>query len=149
MTQKARRGRPKKKYSEEYAGQARKLCERGATDAELADFFNISIRTFYRWKHEYKDFWQAVSVGKEAANERVERSLFQRATGYERDAVKIFMPSGADEPVYAEYLEHVPADVGAAKMWLTNRSPERWKEKQEVEHTGGLIVQLPKDVDGV
>jgi hypothetical protein len=38
----------------------------------------------------------------------VERSLYRRAVGYHYDAVKIFMPSGADKPVYAPYVEHVP-----------------------------------------
>ncbi len=33
-------GRPTK-YKEEYAFQAEKLCRLGATDKEMADFFNI------------------------------------------------------------------------------------------------------------
>ena len=40
------------------------------------------------------------------------------------------------EPVYAEYVEHVPPDPGAAKMWLTNRRPEQWREKNTTELTG-------------
>jgi len=44
---------------------------------------------------------------------RVERSLYERANGYSYDAVKIFMPAGAQKPVYAPYVEHVPPDVGA------------------------------------
>ena len=41
---------------------------------------------------------------------RVKRSLYQRAKGYSYDAVKIFMPAGADKPVYAPYVEHVSPD---------------------------------------
>ena len=40
---------------------------------------------------------------------RVERSLYQRAKGYSYDAVKIFMPANRAKPVYAKYIEHVPA----------------------------------------
>jgi hypothetical protein len=33
-------------------------------------------------------------------------------------------------------IEHVPADVGAAKLWLTNRKPKEWRETSRMEHTG-------------
>jgi hypothetical protein len=36
---------------------------------------------------------------------RVERSLYQKANGY--NAVKIFMPAGAKKPIYAPYVEHI------------------------------------------
>jgi hypothetical protein len=56
-----------------------------------------------------------LKAGKEFANKRVERSLYQKAVGYSYDAVKIFMPAGAEKPVYAPYVEHVPPDVTACR----------------------------------
>ena len=41
-------GRPKK-YDPEFAKQASKLCELGATDYELAKFFGVSTLTVQRW----------------------------------------------------------------------------------------------------
>jgi hypothetical protein len=38
---------------------------------------------------------------KKEADERMERSLYQRGLGYSYDAVKIFMPAGAKKPIYA------------------------------------------------
>lgn len=105
----------------------------GATDQELADFFKVDVRTVYNWKHTEPAFFQALRVGKEACDDRVERSLYQRAIGYEQDAVKIFMPAGAEEPVYAPYRERIAADVGAAKLWLTNRRGDTWREKTETD----------------
>jgi hypothetical protein len=52
---------------------------------------------------------------------RVERSLYQRAIGYEQEEVKIFMPSGAENPVYAPFRAKVAPDVTAAIFWLKNR----------------------------
>jgi hypothetical protein len=40
------------------------------------------------------------------------------------------------EPIYAEYVEHVPPDPGAAKFWLTNRRGEEWRDKTSTELTG-------------
>lgn len=35
------------------------------------------------------------------------------------------------------YIEHVPPDVGAIKMWLCNRRPKEWAEKQTQTHEFG------------
>jgi hypothetical protein len=126
-------GRPSS-YKPEYAEQAEKLCKLGATDAELADFFGVSDRTIYRWQTQHEEFRQALKAGKDAADERVERSLYQKAVGYTHDAVKIFMPAGREEPVYAPYREHVPPDTTAAIFWLKNRRSAEWRDKHE--HTG-------------
>lgn len=125
-------GRPTD-FRPEFVEQAAKLCELGATDMELADFFKVDVRTIYRWRNENEEFCQAVIAGKDACDNRVERSLYNRAVGYSFPAVKIFMPSGADEPVYAPYVEHVPPDSGAAMNWLKNRRGDKWREKTEVD----------------
>ena len=70
-------GRPSS-YKDEYAEQAAKLCKIGATDYELADFFNVDTRTIYRWKHEHPAFCQSIVAAKEMADERVERSFYNR-----------------------------------------------------------------------
>ena len=44
------------KYQEAYAEQARKLCLLGYTDAELADFFEVSESTINKWKLDYPEF---------------------------------------------------------------------------------------------
>lgn len=136
-------GRPSV-YQDAYAKQATKLAELGATDQELADFFEINVATVYRWKHDYPEFCEALKVGKEVADNRVERSLYQKAIGYEQDEVKIFMPGGASEPVYAPFRAKIAPDTTAAIFWLKNRRSKEWRDKQEVEHSGGLRV-LPVD----
>jgi len=133
MSGKKNRGRPPK-YKDEYTKQAEKLCLLGATDDEIADFFGVDVRTIYRWKNDHDDFCHALKVGKQSADSRVERSLYQRAVGYEVDDLKIFMPGGADKPVYAPYVKKVHSDVTAAIFWLKNRDPEKWRDKQEHDH---------------
>ena len=123
-------GRPSK-YRPEFAGQAEKLCKLGATDQELADFFEVDVRTIYRWKGEHDAFCQSQKVGKASADDRVERSLYQQAIGYEQDEVKIFMPANAPAPVYAPYRAKVAPNVTAAIFWLKNRKPEQWRDKPE------------------
>jgi len=128
-------GRPSS-YKLEFAKQAEKLCLLGATDQELADFFEVDVRTVYRWKGQFPEFCHALKAGKDQADERVERSLYQQAIGYEQDEVKIFMPAGAEGPVYAPYRAKVAPNVTAAIFWLKNRRGDEWREKQHTELTG-------------
>lgn len=130
-----RTGRPSK-YLPIFADQARVLCERGATDAELADVLRVSISTVRNWQAEHPEFLAAVRLGKEMPDERVKRSLYQRAVGYSFDTVTIFAPTTTRGPAIVEHREHCPPDVGAQKLWLTNRCREDWRERTDHELTG-------------
>jgi len=46
---KQKEGRPTK-YLSEYNEQVEKLCKLGATDKQLADFFNVTEKTINNWK---------------------------------------------------------------------------------------------------
>lgn len=130
-------GRPAK-YKDTFAKQAEKLCVLGATDEDLADFFEVSVRTIIRWKSEHEEFCQALKVAKEEADNRVERSLYQRAVGYSFDSEKVFNYQG--EIVRAQTREHCPPDTTAQIFWLKNRRPEQWRDKHDVEHSGSIGI---------
>lgn len=143
-------GRPSA-YKAAYAKEAKKLAKLGATDAEVADFFSVDVRTIYRWKNVHSEFSQALKIGKDEADDRVRRSLYHRAVGYEQEDVKIFMPGGADEPVYAPYIAKIAPDTTAAIFWLKNRRPDEWRDKREHEMSGPnggpieTVVASPSD----
>ncbi len=122
----AETGRPSK-LTPEMVEQARKLCELGATNEELADFFEVSIATVYRWIAQNPKFSVAVRVGKEAADERVKRSLYHKALGYTYEAEKVVIADG--QPVKVTYREHVPPSDTAAIFWLKNRIPAEWRDR--------------------
>lgn len=127
------RGRPSD-YKPEFCEQAQKLCELGATDEEIASFFDVSVRTIYRWKITHPEFCQAIKAGKAPADERVVRSLFQKATGYyftEEQAHKVKRGAHEEEVKVVEVERHAPADTAAAIFWLKNRLGEDWKDKSE------------------
>ena len=125
------KGRPSK-YEPDFAKQAAKLCALGATDADLADFFEVNTSTIWRWSGQHEDFCNALKNGKDTADERVERSLYQRAIGYEYDAVKIFQDKGS--PLVVPYREKVAPDTTACIFWLKNRRKAEWRDK--IEHSG-------------
>lgn len=126
-------GRPSK-FQDAFVEQAKKLAALGATDREIAEFFEVSEAALYRWRHEYPAFREALKVGKEAADDRVESALYRRAIGYTHDAVKIFQYQG--DEVVVPYQEHVAPDTTACIFWLKNRRKSEWRDRQEHEVTG-------------
>jgi len=126
------------KFKDTFIAQAEKLCKLGATDIEVADFFEVDVRTIYRWKADHDGFCQALKAGKSESDDRVERSLFARATGYEHEEVDIRVVGGAI--VQTPIRKYYPPDTTAGIFWLKNRRPDDWRDKQEVEHGGGVVV---------
>lgn len=120
-------------FKPEFAEQARKLASLGATDREAAEFFKVAESTLYLWKHTQPEFSEALKVGKEMADARVEQSLYRKAVGYSFDAVKMHAYEGVVS--ITPYVEHVPPSDTAAIFWLKNRKPDQWRDKQDVDLT--------------
>jgi hypothetical protein len=122
------------KWKDEYLRIVERACALGATDVDIADMLGVSVRTIYNWRQTKPELCEAMKGGKEAPDDRVERSLYQKAVGYTFDSVKIFQHQG--EIIEAPYREHVPPDTTAAIFWLKNRRPDLWRDKQNHEITG-------------
>lgn len=135
-------GRPSS-YKPEYAARAAELCVNGATEAELAAEFGVSITTLRNWKAVHGEFLASLKLNKEAADHRVEVSLYQRAMGYEHEEVDIRVING--ELVQTPITKFYPPDTTAAIFWLKNRKSAEWRDRHE--HTGAdgkdLIPELP------
>ena len=136
-TQKKGKGRPTK-YKEEYNEQARKLCLLGYTDLELAGFFNVSESTLNLWKIEYNDFSESIKAGKEFSDMEIVDSLRNRAKGMNilsEKAFKVKTGQFTEEIEVVTVSEGVPPDFQSIRFWLMNRQPNKWREKQEIDHT--------------
>jgi hypothetical protein len=136
-------GRPPK-FKKENCEQARKLCLLGFVDKELADFFEVSVSTINKWKKDHPKFSESLKAGKDVADGNVAVSFYRRAIGYEHTEDKIFNNNGI--PMIVETIKHYPPDTAAALSWLKNRQPMKWRDKQEVEHSGDLSVTIIDDI---
>ena len=125
-------------YKPEFADLARDMCQQGATDEELADHFEVCVRTIYRWRNAYKEFAEAVVVGKDLADDRVERALYSRAIGCSVQRTRVFKHVGDPDPVYATYTHHFPPDTNAALQWLRVRRRKEWGAHVEDEDDSGI-----------
>lgn len=129
-------GRPPK-YDPRFCEIARTMSAMGATDQELAEAFKVDVFTIRRWQVTHADFCSAVKVGTTECDERVVRSLYQRAVGYSYAATKIMQYEGS--PIRVDYVEHIAPDIGAAKHWLHNRRKTDWNPEQTNVNLSGTV----------
>ena len=122
------KGRPTK-YKKEYADQAEKICRLGATDLDLADIFNVSEATIYNWKLKHPDFLEAVTGGKSTPDENVKLALYKSALGFTHHETHISNYQG--KITKTEMQKHYPPNFNSIQLWLLNRMPEEWRNKQE------------------
>ena len=130
-------GRPTA-YKDEYAEQARKLCLLGHTDADMAKFFEVSEQTINAWKNAHPAFLESIKKGKEFADADVASKLYHRAMGYEHAEDDIRAVNG--EIIITSTTKHYPPDTTAAIFWLKNRQKDKWRDKQEIEHSGEVSL---------
>lgn len=137
------KGRPTK-YKSEYAKQAFKFCLLGATNSQLADFFEVNSDTIAEWRKRHKSFDKAIKNGKAKADADAAEGLYKRATGFSYDEVQYekILIDEVDEkgqnikaPAYKKKVitKLLAPDPGAAMNWLSNRQPELWRSKQTIE----------------
>lgn len=116
-------------WKPEFVEQAKNLCLLGATDAEIASFFDVSQTTFSNWKRKTTELRDALKAGKMAADAKVAKSLYQRAIGFTQQEVDIRVIGG--KVVQTIYTKKYFPDTGACIFWLKNRQPDLWKERRE------------------
>lgn len=135
-------GRPTK-YKPGYNNQAYKLCLLGATDKELADFFEVNEDTINEWKKTYPKFSVSLKRGKMQADSVVAEKLFKRATGYSHPDSDIKVIDG--RIVITDLTKHYPPDSTAAIFWLKNRNKESWRDRTDITTNGKDLpaAQMP------
>ena len=113
-------------YKPEFCDIARTLCEEGATDADLAAYFHVTISMISRWQKEHSEFFDACKSGKFRVDARVERAVYTRAVGHARDVEKVMQHKG--KQVLVRYRSEMLPDVATANFWLRNRSKADWND---------------------
>lgn len=156
-----KRGAPSA-YKPEYNEQAYKLCLLGATDKDIADFFGVVESTVNKWKVDYPKFSESIKEGKMIADMEVAHTMFKSTQDrevVEMKAIKVKEVSYNKQGKRVEKetiqlapeTKFVPGDFRSQSLWLRNRQPDKWRDKQEIDHTtkGQPIVSIKlTDIDG-
>lgn len=127
-----------------------RMAGKGGSHTEIADALGVTVGEMGELRVRVEGFAEALSLGEQYASDRVEQALYQSAVGYHIDTEKVFHHKGSI--VRAPTREFIKPDIGAAKFWLTNKRPEDWADKQQVDvgDYGAILAKAAKDlgVDG-
>lgn len=126
-------GRPSKfdSLSELDLKNIERLAKRGFTDKEMSEFVDVTEQTFNNWKKDHPEFFESLKDWKLEADNKVERSLYERATGYSHPEDKIFRAAGEKEALVVKTEKHYAPDTTACIYWLNNRKPNEYKNRFE------------------
>lgn len=142
-------GRPTKYNPEFHPLLAESLARNGLTNDQISEKLDINPSTLAAWMNEHSEFSKAIKAGKEEPDSKVERSLFELATGYSHDVEKPMVVGdgeGISHIEIAKYRERMAPHPTAIIFWLKNRKPKKWRDKQETELSGTIGVQIVDDV---
>lgn len=136
-------GRPTK-YRGKFARYAAVMCKLGATDAQIAEGFGVSVESVYRWRQKHPEFCQSIKLAKDEADDQIERSLFERAKGYSHPDTHVSVHAGKVK--LTKLTKHYPPETTAGIFWLKNRRPDQWRDRHELTGKGGapLVPESPQ-----
>jgi len=146
-------GRPRTDYyPDQHPALAAQAAREGLINKEIADRLGISASTFYHWRKEHPEFCEALNEGKEVVDAKVEKALLTRALGYEYDEVEetqdIKKSKSGEEVAHKRRIVRKKAvipDVQAQRLWLLNRRPEQWRDKQDINVNGAITLRFDKE----
>ncbi len=140
-------GRPTK-YSPKVKVQARILAEKGFTDEEMAEVFDVSKQTINNWKKQFPGFFDSIKEGKDIADQKVVMSLYERACGYSHPEVHFSEHKGT--VTKTPHIKHYAPDPTSCIFWLKNRQPDQWRDKTETEvkikHPAPMTIKETEDL---
>ena len=139
------KGKYEQWLTEEGLLQLEAWARNGLTDEQIAANIGCACSTLYDWKGKYSEISEALKRGKEVVDIEVENALLKRALGYDytEERVERSTEGGKKSIKTVQTVKHIPPDTTAQIFWLKNRRPDRWRDKQQVEHSGTLEVESP------
>ena len=108
----------------------------GLSMDQIAESMNVSRSTLFKWKAENQMLSDALLINREIADRQVENALFKVAKGFHYTEDKI-APSGSKITGVKSYQA---PNVGAIKLWLSNRKPDVWRDTQHIEAEGTVHI---------
>lgn len=138
MSKDKKRGKTAKVFlTEDLKEELLKYARAGLTHNQMAELIGICRKTLNNKLDEDHQFKREFYHAKTIADVNVEESLYRGATGYtiKQQEAKVVL-DGKDLGSHVELVEvekHIPGDYNKQRLWLMNRRPDRFKDKQQLE----------------
>ena len=139
-----------------------KWLMQGATATDIAKNIGVALQTLSKYrklgdegKEPYVKLAEAFTRGCKIPDDEVENALWKRACGIWYDEQTFETKWSDAEQAFVERCtkrvrKYIPPDPTSATFWLTNRRPDKWKYRREVEDENkneGGIIEMGKAVE--
>jgi hypothetical protein len=115
--------------------------------SEICRLAGISERTFYEWKSKNAVFADVLKKASDKFDElcitEAKKSLLKIAKGYDITETKTIYTDMGGQPAIKEQTEttkHIQPLLGANIFILTNKDPENWKNRQNVNQDTSVTL---------
>jgi hypothetical protein len=145
-------GQPTKYDPDIMPNAAKFMAQRGAILSEIADAFKVSTQTIANWRNKYPEFRDAIQIGVDTFNPRVERALAERAIGFWVTIKEEVRDEKTGKIIQPEVRKYFPPDVTAIIFFLKNRMRDKWRDvyeqaqKHELKSSAEIMVEIRKDL---
>lgn len=130
------------------------LLQVGRTISQVASELGIATNTLVVWARKYPELKKAIKEGRKPVNERVISALYKSAVGYvvketiygprplteaeQKRRAKMKSPPPVPQIPIGEKKQFIRPNTTAQMFWLTNRLPDEWKDKHDMDISGRL-----------
>lgn len=129
--------------------EVRHLARFGCTNEEIAQFYNLSLHTFEKYKREIPELYAALEEGRMMDSMKVVDSLHKQALGYEveeTEETEHLNRYGEIVVLKRRTVKYVQPNVTAAIYLLKTRHGDKWMDIVKTESTQNLNIMV-KNVD--
>ncbi len=127
-----------KPFKPHFCSVAKTLYTLGGGEDELAAALGVTRAQLAGWEDDRPEFKDACDAGRNAATDRVEKSLEKLCAGYDIIAEEIWLYRG--RVMRQEYKKSILPDPAACQFYLTNMERRNWKRPKDVP---GHVVTDP------
>jgi hypothetical protein len=133
----------KGRWRPEFEKQTYKLALLGATEKEIADFFEVDTTTITYWKQTNPVFATALKRGRIEADMNVAHSYYKLANGFTHPDIHILSNrvrtfnmdtrevTERTEALVIPIIKYFPPNPFAAQKWLQVRQRDKWADVQQ------------------
>ena len=125
------------KYDENFPERAMDFASEGMTDSQIAYQLGVSRSTFYNYKQQHSRFAEAIDVGRDVIDSRVENRLLELALGNYTITIRVTNHEGQTRTTVKDAIPNLKA----IQYWLERSDrrkgilPETKEKKTVVEIT--------------
>lgn len=134
------------------------LARDGAKKSEIAEILGVTKKTLWKWGEEHPEVKNALLLGKDLVDYKVENALLKAAVGYTKRKTITYIgvtKNSKNKSIGGEeIIEEVGPSVTACLAWLNNRKPDKWRRNRDNETTPdenktGITINIVKGNENI